>query len=94
VVHSWGVQSLGVKKDAIPGRLNETWTRIDREGTYYGDCYELCGRNHAFMPIAIEAVSPERFDAWVAEARRRMALGKFPARRAMADRVTPERSPR
>jgi cytochrome c oxidase subunit II len=93
VVHSWGVQSLGVKKDAIPGRLNETWTRIDREGTYYGDCYELCGRNHAFMPIAIEAVSPERFDAWVAEARRRMALGKPPAPHAMADRVTPE-SPR
>jgi cytochrome c oxidase subunit 2 len=82
VVHSWGVQSLGVKKDAIPGRLNETWTRIEREGTYYGDCYELCGRNHAFMPIGIEAVSPERFKAWVEDARRRLAQGEPPPARA------------
>jgi cytochrome c oxidase subunit 2 len=93
VVHSWGVQSLGVKKDAIPGRLNETWTRIDREGVYYGDCYELCGRNHAFMPVAIEAVSPERFDAWLADARRRLALGQAPAPRAslaLTDGTAPE----
>jgi cytochrome c oxidase subunit 2 len=83
VVHSWGVQSLGVKKDALPGRLNETWTRIEREGTYYGDCYELCGRNHAFMPIAIEAVSRERFKAWVDDARRRMAQGRPPAARSI-----------
>jgi cytochrome c oxidase subunit 2 len=82
VVHSWGVQSLGVKKDAVPGRLNETWTRIEREGIYYGDCYELCGRNHAFMPIAVEAVSRERFDAWLADARQRMAQGQPPAPRA------------
>ncbi|HEY1365381.1 MAG TPA: cytochrome c oxidase subunit II [Xanthobacteraceae bacterium] len=82
VVHSWGVQSLGVKKDAVPGRLNETWTRIEREGVYYGDCYELCGRNHAFMPIGIEAVSRERFKAWVEDARRRMAQGRPPAARA------------
>jgi cytochrome c oxidase subunit II len=85
VVHSWGVQSLGVKKDAVPGRLNETWTRIEREGTYYGDCYELCGRNHAFMPIGIEVVSRERFNAWVEDARRRMAQGQPPAARATVD---------
>jgi cytochrome c oxidase subunit 2 len=85
VVHSWGVQSLGVKKDAVPGRLNETWTRIEREGTYYGDCYELCGRNHAFMPIGIEVVSRERFNAWVEDARRRMAQGQPPAPRAAVD---------
>jgi cytochrome c oxidase subunit II len=85
VVHSWGVQSLGVKKDAVPGRLNETWTRIEREGTYYGDCYELCGRNHAFMPIGIEVVSRERFNAWVEDARRRMAQGQPPAARAAVD---------
>jgi cytochrome c oxidase subunit 2 len=85
VVHSWGVQSLGVKKDAVPGRLNETWTRIEREGTYYGECYELCGRNHAFMPIGIEVVSRERFNAWVEDARRRMAQGQPPAARAAVD---------
>jgi cytochrome c oxidase subunit II len=85
VVHSWGVQSLGVKKDAVPGRLNETWTRIEREGTYYGDCYELCGRNHAFMPIGIEVVSRERFNAWVEDARRRMAQGQPPAARGAVD---------
>jgi cytochrome c oxidase subunit II len=78
VVHSWGVQSLGVKKDAIPGRLNETWVRVERSGFYYGGCYELCGRRHAYMPIGIEAVSQERFDAWVAEARRRIAGGRPP----------------
>jgi cytochrome c oxidase subunit 2 len=82
VVHSWGVQSLGVKKDAIPGRLNETWVRIEHSGYYYGGCYELCGRRHAYMPIGIEAVSQERFDDWVAEARRRIAGGRPPPPRA------------
>jgi len=85
VIHSFGVQSLGIKKDAIPGRINETWTRIEREGTYYGDCYELCGRNHAFMPIGIEAVSRQRFDAWIADARRRMTQGLLPSVRAPTD---------
>jgi cytochrome c oxidase subunit II len=85
VIHSFGVQSLGIKKDAIPGRNNETWTRIEREGTYYGDCYELCGRNHAFMPIGIEAVSPPRFDAWIADAKRRMSQGLPPSGRAPTD---------
>lgn len=88
VVHSFGVQSLGVKKDAIPGRVNEIWTKIEREGTYYGDCYELCGRNHAFMPIGIEAVSRQRFDAWLADARRRMSAGLPPAAHAPTDLAT------
>jgi len=65
VLHSWAVPALGVKKDAVPGRLNETWFRADREGIYYGQCSEICGINHGFMPIAIEAVSREKFDAWV-----------------------------
>jgi len=85
VVHSWGVQSLGVKKDAIPGRINETWTRIEREGTYYGNCYELCGRNHAFMPIGIQAVSQDRFNAWIEDARRKSAQGQPPAALAPVD---------
>ena len=85
VIHSFGVQSLGIRKDGIPGRINETWTRIEREGTYYGDCYELCGRNHAFMPIGIEAVSRQRFDAWVADAKRRMSQGLPPSGHARID---------
>jgi cytochrome c oxidase subunit 2 len=88
VIHSFGVQSLGIKKDAIPGRINETWTRIEREGTYYGDCYELCGRNHAFMPIGIQAVSRRRFDAWIADAKRRMSQGLPPSGQAPTDLAT------
>jgi len=68
VIHSFAVPALGVKVDAIPGRLNETWFRADREGVYYGQCSELCGRDHAFMPIAVQAVSPEKFDAWASAA--------------------------
>jgi cytochrome c oxidase subunit 2 len=68
VIHSFAVPSLGFKIDAIPGRLNETWFLAEREGVYYGQCSELCGRDHAFMPIAVWAVSPEKFDAWVAAA--------------------------
>jgi cytochrome c oxidase subunit 2 len=68
VIHSFAVPSLGFKIDAVPGRLNETWFLVEREGTYYGQCSELCGRNHAFMPIAIKAVSPEKYEAWAAAA--------------------------
>ncbi|SDB28472.1 cytochrome c oxidase subunit 2 [Bauldia litoralis] len=64
VIHSFTVPSLGFKIDAIPGRLNETWFLVEREGMYYGQCSELCGRNHAFMPIALQAVSPEKYAAW------------------------------
>lgn len=66
VLHSFAVPSLGIKKDAVPGRLNETWFRIGKEGVYYGQCSELCGVNHGFMPIAIEAVSPEAYATWLA----------------------------
>lgn len=65
VIHSWAVPSLGVKKDAVPGRLNETWLKINKPGTYYGQCSELCGSGHGFMPITIDAVSKEEFAAWV-----------------------------
>ena len=66
VIHSFAVPSFGIKIDAIPGRLNETWFRVEREGVYYGQCSELCGRDHAFMPIAVRAVSPDKFAAWAA----------------------------
>jgi cytochrome c oxidase subunit 2 len=65
VIHAWGVPAFWVKIDAVPGRLNETWFRADREGVYYGVCYELCGAQHGFMPIAVEVVSRERFNQWV-----------------------------
>jgi cytochrome c oxidase subunit 2 len=65
VIHSFAVPAFGIKIDAIPGRLNETWFRVDQEGVFYGQCSELCGRDHAFMPIAVRAVSPDKFKAWV-----------------------------
>lgn len=69
VIHSWAVPALGVKTDSVPGRLNESWVRIEREGVYYGQCSELCGVLHGFMPVAIQAVSRPAFEAWVAEKR-------------------------
>ncbi len=65
VIHSWSVPALGVKIDAIPGRLNETWVKIDQPGTYYGQCSQLCGINHGFMPIEIDAVPKDQFAAWL-----------------------------
>lgn len=67
VIHAWWVPELAVKKDAIPGFINEIWTRIDKSGTFRGQCAELCGKDHGFMPIVVRAVSEEEFDAWVAE---------------------------
>jgi len=65
VLHSWAVPSLGVKCDAVPGRLNQISTFIQREGVYYGQCSEICGTNHAFMPIVVEAVSTKDYGSWV-----------------------------
>jgi len=67
VIHSWWVPQLAVKKDAIPGFINEVWTKINEPGIYRGQCTELCGREHGFMPVVVKAVSEEEFDAWVAE---------------------------
>lgn len=66
VIHSWGVPAFWVKMDAVPGRLNETWFRADRPGVYYGQCFELCGARHAYMPIAVEVLPPAQFAAWIA----------------------------
>lgn len=65
VVHSWWVPELGIKRDAIPGFMYEAWAKIEKPGTYRGQCAELCGINHGFMPIVVEAVSPEEFDKWL-----------------------------
>lgn len=67
VIHDWALPSFGVKLDAVPGRLQTTWFRAEREGMFYGQCSELCGRNHAFMPIAVRVVSEAEFADWLAK---------------------------
>lgn len=67
VIHSWAMPAFGVKKDAMPGRLNETWFEATKEGRFYGQCSELCGVKHGFMPIVVDVVSKEKFDEWVKE---------------------------
>ncbi len=73
VIHAWAVPQFGIKIDAMPGRTNETWVRIEKEGTYYGQCSELCGVNHGFMPIKIRAVSQEAFLDWAKDAKEEYA---------------------
>lgn len=68
VIHAWAIPAFGVKIDAVPGRLNETWFRADKVGVYYGQCSELCGRDHSFMPIAVRVVTQQQFDQWLAAA--------------------------
>lgn len=79
VIHAWTIPAFGVKIDAVPGKLNELWFKAEREGTFFGQCSELCGAKHAFMPIAVDVVSQERFDAWIAEAKTKFAQGDAPA---------------
>ncbi|MGO8835052.1 MAG: cytochrome c oxidase subunit II [Roseiarcus sp.] len=73
VIHSFVIQSFGIRVDAVPGRLNETWFRADREGVYYGQCSKLCGKDHAFMPIVFRIVSDEKYQAWLADAKKKFA---------------------
>jgi cytochrome c oxidase subunit 2 len=73
VIHSFSVPSFGIKIDAIPGRVNETWFKAEREGTYYGQCSQLCGRDHAFMPIAVHVVSEKEYTAWLDSAKKKFA---------------------
>lgn len=73
VIHAFAVPSFGVKIDAVPGRLNETWFKATREGVYYGQCSELCGKDHAFMPIAVRVVSERDFNAWIEQAKKKFA---------------------
>jgi len=72
VIHAWWVPALGVKKDAIPGFINETWTRVEEPGTYRGQCAELCGKDHGFMPIVVNAVSEDEFNKWVSSKKAEM----------------------
>jgi len=84
VIHSWFVPSFGVQEYAMPGRLNEAWMRVEREGTYYGECNQICGVNHAFMPIEVKAVSKADFQTWLAQAKKNAAV-------APAGETAPER---
>ena len=87
VMHSFFVPSLGVQVYSVPGRLNETWFQVEKEGIYYGQCNQICGTDHAFMPIAVEAVSKAKFEQWVEEAKKKFASDDTarPVRVAAAD---------
>ena len=86
VIHSWTVPAFGVKQDAVPGRLAQLWFNADREGVYFGQCSELCGKDHAYMPITVKVVSQEAYDAWLAGAKDEYAaLSAAPYKVALAD---------
>src|SRR5690348_14101529 len=73
VIHSFAVPSFGIKIDAIPGRINETWFKAEREGIFYGQCSELCGKDHAFMPIVVRVVNEKDYTAWLEDAKKKYA---------------------
>ncbi len=85
VIHAFAMPAMGVKIDAVPGRLNETWFKATREGTFYGQCSELCGSRHAFMPLALKVVSRPAFESWIEEAKTKYA--SRPTSRAIAQVV-------
>ena len=68
VLHAWKIPAFGVHIDAVPGRLNEAWYKVEKEGVYFGQCSELCGLNHSYMPVVVKAVSQERYEKWLKEA--------------------------
>ena len=73
VLHAWALPSFGVKRDAVPGRINETWFKAEKVGTYYGQCSELCGIQHAFMPITVRVVTDEEYEIWLVDAKMKFA---------------------
>ena len=73
VLHAWALPSFGVKRDAVPGRINETWFKAERTGTFYGQCSELCGIKHAFMPITVRVVTDKEYEEWLIEAKQKFA---------------------
>jgi cytochrome c oxidase subunit 2 len=85
VIHAFAMPAFGVKIDAIPGRLNETWFKATKEGVYYGQCSELCGKDHAFMPIAVRVVSEQAFNTWLADAKKRFSSAPDTSRFAGLD---------
>jgi cytochrome c oxidase subunit 2 len=91
VIHSWFVPSFGFQEYAVVGRLNEAWINVDKPGTYYGECNQICGVNHAFMPIEVKVVSQADFDKWVAQAKKQFAANppaNGPANDSASDNAT------
>ncbi|MDX7670653.1 cytochrome c oxidase subunit II [Aeromonas caviae] len=88
VIHSWWVPAFAVKKDANPGYINESWTRIDKPGTYRGQCAELCGKDHGFMPVVVVAKSAEEFEAWIARKGDEQATAKAQQQAQAAETMT------
>jgi cytochrome c oxidase subunit II len=86
VIHDWAVPSFGIKLDAVPGRLQRTWFRAERTGMFYGQCSELCGRNHAFMPIAVHVVTDEEFADWLAKQKSSTSRGDDTGKVATAEK--------
>jgi cytochrome c oxidase subunit 2 len=91
VIHSFAVPSFGVRIDAIPGRINDTWFKATREGTYYGQCSELCGVDHSFMPIVVHVVSEADFNTWIGQAKQKYAADAAAAPTAVAAAGAPAR---
>jgi cytochrome c oxidase subunit 2 len=85
VIHAFGIPSFGVRMDAIPGRLNQTWFKVEKEGVYYGQCFFICGKDHAYMPIAVRAVSRPEYEKWLVEAKQKFAGNETPVRVADSD---------
>jgi cytochrome c oxidase subunit 2 len=83
VLHAWAMPSFGVNKEAVPGRINETWFKAQKEGIYYGQCLELCGSKHAFMPIVVKIVSEKEYNEWLKVAKVKFA--KYPENNIFAD---------
>lgn len=89
VLHAWALPSFGVKRDAVPGRINETWFKSTKEGVYYGQCSELCGSRHAFMPITVRVVSEKQYNDWIKEAKVKFA--KYPENKIVAENLIMEK---
>jgi cytochrome c oxidase subunit 2 len=93
VIHAFAVPAFGVIMDAVPGRVNSTWFKVDRVGTYYGSCRELCGTDHAFMPIEVKVVTQPEFDAWVASKTAKAAPAPAQAAAAAGPSASPATPP-
>ena len=85
VIHSFVIPAFSIRMDAVPGRLNETWFKADKEGIYYGQCSKICGKDHAFMPSAIRVVSSEKYEEWLAAAKKKYSAAETPVKLASSD---------
>ena len=88
VLHAWALPSFGVKRDAVPGRINETWFKADRTGTFYGQCSELCGVKHAFMPLTVNVVSQDEYNNWLIEAKQKFAKEELNSNKKVVKKIT------